>query len=338
LAALLTRRAYLDQPVFVLSIDTELAWGAFDRKGLESNSEGYHGEREIIRILLRLCDAYEIPAVWAIVGHLFLSSCSREGPDNHNHVLQPSYRWYPAGWLSHDPFSNVEAAPLFYAPDIIDSVRGASQPHEIASHTFTHAILGDPDCTREVAYSQLSECRRLGRARGMDIVSLVFPRNSVGHLDILPELGYLSFRGVEAGWYRAVDSRHRARQILHFLDRLAAPVPPCYHELEGFRRTSGTPWTFNLPASMFYAPFGGLWSLIPLSRRPAQARKGILEAVKRNALFHLWFHPFNLTTSPRLLDGLEEIFSFLQKLNRSGDIRCMTMGGLSLHLNAMNRR
>jgi peptidoglycan/xylan/chitin deacetylase (PgdA/CDA1 family) len=319
----------------VISLDTELGWGSFDRGGLQRNMELYLSERDIIKRLLAMFDSHKINATWAIVGHLFLKSCSRDGADNHNHVLQPTYSWYPDGWLSHDPFSNVNKDPLFYAPDIIDDILAARQAHEIASHTFTHAILGDPECSREVAYSQLSECKRLARDRGIETASMVFPRNSVGRLDVLSELGFSSFRGQELRWYRRLDFGERIRKLCHYLDRFMAVTPPCYKKLSGYKTETQPQWLIDLPASMFYAPFGGLWNLVGLSRRVSQAKKGIMEAVRQRALFHLWFHPFNLATSPLLLEGMDEALSFLANPVKAGNIESLTMAETARRMNRL---
>jgi hypothetical protein len=321
-----------DEAIFILSIDTELAWGSFDRDGLKRLSNCYSQEREIISSLLKLLERYGISATWAIVGHLFLDRCSREGPHNHNQVLQPDYSWYPQGWLSHDPFSSKETDPFFYAPDIVDTILASSQKNEIASHTFTHVILGDPGCSREVATSQLAECRSLAEAKGVELISLVFPRNSVGHLDVLCEQGFVCFRGVERNWYHRLSFSGTSKRFFHFLDRFLAVCPPVYDELDCYACESTGKRLVNLPASMFYIPFGGLWSMISISTRVRQAKKGLSEAIKRKAIFHLWFHPVNLTTSPLLLQGLEEILSCVKEEVEKGNLASMTMGQAATNL------
>ena len=87
---------------------------------------------------------------------------------------------------------------------------------------------------------------------------------------------------------------------------------------------------------MFYAPFGGLWNLVGLSRRVLQAKKGIMEAVRKKALFHLWFHPFNLATSPLLLEGLDEVLGFVASQVKAGNIDSLTMGETARHMNRLS--
>lgn len=322
----------LDKALFVLSIDTELAWGSFDRNGLQKYRAYYPRVRRIITSLLDLFDRYSIKATWAVVGHLFLESCSRSGDNSHSHVLQPSYSWYPEGWLSHDPYSNVNDAPFFYAPDIVNSILSSRQRHEIGSHTFSHAIIGDPECSREVAYSQFAECKRLARALGTEMSSVVFPRNSPGHLDVLYELGFSSFRGSEENWYRCLPTRAKSRMFCHLADRLLSVTPPCYSQIRTFRANGFSHYLFDLPASMFYTPFRGMWRLVGISRRVLQARKGIRKAIRDGALFHLWFHPLNLATSPLLMGGLEEILSIVSDQVKAGNIRAMTMSETAEYL------
>ncbi len=335
MSPMMQKSVTLDRAVFVISLDTELAWGSFDRNGLQKYGRLYAQVRTIVNSLLAMFARHDIKATWAIVGHLFLESCSREGTDNHNHVLQPRYRWHPQGWLSDDPFSNVGSQPFFYAPDIVERILASSLRHEIASHTFTHVILGDPECSAEVAYSQLQECRRLAENKGRELVSLVFPRNSVGHLDVLCRLGFLSYRGPEENWYARAGAIPRLAKVCRYLDKLIAATPPCYKELRCCREHESQPWLFNLPASMFYPPFGGLWNLVGLGRRVTQAKKGVREAVAKKSLFHLWFHPFNLATSPALLDGLDEVLGYVSKEMKAGNMESLTMAETALHLSSL---
>ncbi len=331
---LVTRKLKLDRAVFIVSIDTELAWGSFDRDGLNKYGSQYAQERDIVRNLLNLFERHRISATWAVVGHLFLSHCSRKGPHSHEHVLQPDYGWYPQGWLSHDPFSDADSAPFFYASDIVDAILASPQPHEIASHTFTHAILGDPECTRDVAYSQLAECRRLAQQKGAVLRSLIFPRNSIGHLDVLCEQGFICFRGTERNWYSGLALPGILNKFFHFADRFLAVSPPVYDELDCYRCESDSGWLVDLPASMFYVPSGGAWSLVKISTRVRQAMKGITEAVKKKAVFHLWFHPANLATSPFLLEGLESILYEVSNQAKQGNMASMTMGETAARLTA----
>ena len=62
----------------ILSFDTELIWGSFDTKTPEEFGRLYPDVRGTIDRLLSLLDRYEVSATWAVLGHVFLSACSRD--------------------------------------------------------------------------------------------------------------------------------------------------------------------------------------------------------------------------------------------------------------------
>ena len=47
--------AQLNKGAFVLSIDTELAWGMVHRRGVDANRRYYEKTREVVENLLALC-------------------------------------------------------------------------------------------------------------------------------------------------------------------------------------------------------------------------------------------------------------------------------------------
>ena len=61
-----------ERGAFLLSIDTELAWGTV-HLGLDKSYQAQYAQcREVINRLLELMERFEIKATWAVVGHLFL--------------------------------------------------------------------------------------------------------------------------------------------------------------------------------------------------------------------------------------------------------------------------
>jgi hypothetical protein len=80
----------------VVSLDLELCWGRFDKVPVPMLEADASEERIQIRRLLALLDRYEIPATWAIVGHLMLAGCSRHDGAVHMDVTpRPDYSWFP---------------------------------------------------------------------------------------------------------------------------------------------------------------------------------------------------------------------------------------------------
>ena len=304
---------------FLLTLDTELAWGSFDQ-GIDP--ELLRGTRVAIRRLLALLDRYQIPATWAFVGHLLLDCCERTDGTTHPQVLRPRYSWFPGDWHRHDPATDLQRDPFWYGTDILGWVRSAEVRHEIGCHTFSHVIMDDPACTREVALSQLRACAVLHKKHGLPMRAFVFPRSRPAHLDVLRECGITSFRGPELSWTRRF--RGQARRAAHLLHRLLALPPPTY-SLAG-RVGEGL---VNLPASMLLLPFHGVRRFVPAYSRLLQASLGIRRAAERGEIFHLSAHPFTLPSSPRMLETLERIFELVAAQRDQSRIVTLTMSEMA---------
>ena len=124
---------------FSLTFDTELMWGSFPEKSPEEFERLYPDIRGTIDPLLVLLDRYEVSATWAVVGHLFLSECSRdEAGLAHPELVRPRQRWRPGDWYASDPCTDRLRDPLWYGDDIIDALLASRTPQEIGSHSFGH--------------------------------------------------------------------------------------------------------------------------------------------------------------------------------------------------------
>lgn len=276
--------------IFILSLDTEIAWGT-DKDQQPRYAACFDHYPTILRRLIDLLDTYQIPATWAVVGHL---------------LLQPGD---PRGLPGLTPES------WYYAPYILDWLRAARTPHEIGTHTFSHIYTNDPAITREAWEQELYRCVELSREHGLTMRSLVYPRNQIAYLDTLPKQGIVAYRGVEGN--RSVERRG----LLHLLDRALAVPPPTYD----FATLKFNDQLVNLPASQFLLAYDGIRRWIPTASRVRQARLGIEKAIRLNQLYHLWFHPFNLGTSPLMFDALEQILRLASEHRDAGTLRIMTM-------------
>ena len=152
----------------IFSVEVELGWGYHDLQRpskYAALSENREAETEALKHLLTLCDRFEIPITFDVVGHLFLDDC----PGIHRGE-------YPAGWFDADPGTNVDSDPLFYAPDLVEMIEAAEVDHEICTHTFSHA-LGEEFSTAQLD-ADLTEAQRLHRNRfGEPTESIVPPRH-----------------------------------------------------------------------------------------------------------------------------------------------------------------
>lgn len=311
------------KPTFVLSLDTELIWGSFDHTSTEGFYRKYGDVRGAIREILTALEDHEMAATWAMVGHLFLDSCER-GEDGrvHPEILRPQHAWFPGDWLRHDPASNRHAAPLWYGDDILALLRGARVPQEIACHSFSHVVFGDPGCSDAVADSELKACVRLAEEKGLELKSFVFPRNVEGHHALLAKHGFTSYRGQEPSWYRGLPGL--LQRGAHFADQGLAVVPPVSLPQETL------PGLFNIPASMLFLHRGGIRRAIPFASRVLKAKFGLHRAVFEGAIFHLWFHPFNFCVDrPGMIQALRSVLGEARRLRDQGRLQILTMGALT---------
>lgn len=302
-----------DTGVFTISLDTELAWGAFDKGNIEQYEEAYRNTPAVIERLCELFDEYEIPATWAIVSHL-LEDC--EG--NHANRTSPNFDWID-DWFGELPCASGLDKDLWYAPWLINRLQNCKTDQEIGLHGSTHMQLGADGCSRQHAEEEIGTAIETLRAHGVEPESFVFPRNDVGHVDVLREYGIKAYRGVDARWYELKSLPRAVKSSLRFTDEAVRRTPPVVEpvELDG---------VVEIPGSQVFRPSHDGWQHTPGESSVARAKKGLRRAAHTGGVFHLWFHPFNLGHEPELdLERFECILKSVSSLVESGEIMCKTM-------------
>jgi len=309
----------LDRGAFTLSLDFELIWGTLDVAGHGFAAAVLFERRRIVRELLSLLDEFEIQATWCTVGHLFLNQCD----GRHENLARPRHAWDAGDWYRHDPGGSESDDSLFLGRSLVEMIRDCRTPQEIGFHSFSHAIWGDPGCSREVAASEIGACFDAAAWLERRPVSFVFPRNRVGHLDVLANHGIRVFRGPGPRWYERDDNPGPIGRLAHLAEVcLAVGAPTVLPELQGP--------LVNLPGSMIYLPAHGIRRWIPVSRRVRRALSGLEEAADRRRVMHLWFHPTNLADNyDAMMGGLREIFARVRDLRSGGRLDVRTMGSFA---------
>lgn len=310
--------------VFTISLDFELIWGTRDYGGTELFRRQCELERSvIIDRLLELFVRYGISATWCIVGHLFLDRCSTVGGRKHADALPDQPHPELASWFDDDPASTEADAPIFYGRSIVEKIRRCSVPQEIGSHSFAHMIFDAPYASREAAVRDVAKCVETAAEQGLRLRSFVYPRNSVGHTDVLRDHGFTSYRGPEPQWYETPLLPRAIRRLAHLGSVIAASTPPVVMPVD-----DGGIW--NIPGSAILLPMHGVRRYIPASRRSARAIKGIDRAARERRIFHLWFHPTNLADEmDRMFGALEAILKHVAALRDEGVVAVRTMEQLA---------
>jgi peptidoglycan/xylan/chitin deacetylase (PgdA/CDA1 family) len=320
----------LPRGVFTLSLDFELIWGTLDHAGPGGFARACTIERTIVvDRLLEILAEFEIPATWLVLGHLFLEGCSATGGVPHADVVRPTHAWHPDDWFRHDPCGTEASNPLFYGRALVRKIQACRVPQEIGCHSFSHVIFGDAGCSREAAASEIEASIAAARELGIEMRSFAFPRNSVGHLDLLVANGFRSFRGPGSTWYerRGTDEhgqRSALQRLAHLWDFIAARTPPVVAP----QRVE--PGILNIPGSMIYLPMHGVRRHIPVGRRVTRAFRGLDAAEATGRVFHLWFHPTNLADETEaMLGGLRRICAEAARRRAAGRLDVLSMGGIA---------
>lgn len=310
---------------FVLSLDTELSWGYFDRDHQRPRLFSPDGSRErrAIRWVLDLCDELAITATWALVGHLFFPRCEDCAPC-------PIAHW--RGRFASFAEIHGGADPRWYAPEALGALMQGAARHEIAFHGFSHEPFDalDPDQAR----AEIANWLRLGERHGIAPVSVVFPRNRVAHLGLFAEHGFLSYRGDPP-----VPTRPRrgswAKVRKHLAHLSGTAEIPLYDPAGLCRERPGAmPGLVDVPASEHLFGFNRRLELVldglGLHRlRLAAIRRAVRRAAAEGLLLHLWCHPWELRT-PQDRDKLRAVLEWVCEARAQGRMESLGMAQMAM--------
>ena len=276
----------LNKGIFCISIDLELAWGFVEHPTSQILKQAKELERPIIKKILSLLEKYEISASWAIVSGLLNRELAQTKPP-------PLEAWY--------------------APDIIEEIKNANFKQEICSHSFQHIYY--PLVDKSVAEADIIQAKEIHARFDLDFISFIFPKNLVGHLDLLAENGIKVFRS-------GASSERLARfgRMGRFLDKFI-PIPP--QKVFPLLHSNGL---IELPSSILLIGRNGLRKLIPPIIYLEKVKQGIKLAQEHKSLFHLWFHPSNFYSRPEIqFYLLEKILSLISRYRSQNKIDAWPM-------------
>jgi peptidoglycan/xylan/chitin deacetylase (PgdA/CDA1 family) len=319
----------------VISLDLELYWGVRDVIGPDSAYwRNLRGEREAIRRLLELFEEFEIAATWATVGFLFAGS--EADADRFIPAVKPEY-----ADLNLSPYTEFERPTrpediYLFAPDVVDAI-AATPRQEVATHTFSHYYCCEPGQTKEAFRADLESARKAAAARGIEIRSIVFPRNQYNpaYDDILLENGVICYRG-----------NQRAGMYQYGVKNVETPVNRAARLADTFVNVSGpNTWAWadvwkgrlgNVPASMFLRPVrGGFGVLESLQFR--RIANSLEDAAYNGSIFHLWWHPHNFgARTDENIAFLRRILEHFRLLARDRGMRSMTMAEAATEAKAIS--
>lgn len=278
----------------VVSLDFELRWGVRELYPADGGAyrQNLLGARAAIPRLLDLFEEFGIAATWATVGFLFAST--RDELERYRPKRLPNYADPALNPYAENPGRDEDADPLHYAASLVDLI--AARPRqELGSHTFSHYYCLEPGHDADSLRSDLESAVAIARARGVELRSLVSPRNQFNpdYAAILSEAGFTCCRTNAAGWF----NRESAASHYFRTDVRAGRLLDTYVPISGDQVTAWDDLPFVgslccLPASHLlraYTP--RLARLEPLRLR--RIVSGLRKAASEHGVFHLWWHPHN---------------------------------------------
>lgn len=301
-----------------LSIELELGWGMHDKQKYDHLSNNREAETKALDRLLNLADQLRLPITFDIVGHLFHNSCSgtHTGP-------------HPVEWWEEDPGTDVGTDPLFYAPDLISSIRESQTDHELATHTYSHLLANDT-ATDELT-NELSKISELHQERGLrKPESIVMPRHQPADYSILSEHGINTIRRPIEEYGRPLSNPVSKTWWLLTRDHPTSTVRRQASLLETTVTPHPSLTAVFLPSGQ--SPPHPVFSATPLKVRQALHRRYLVSAIDQAAEngnhIHLWTHVYNFANDSQwnpLHAGLEH----LANQRDEGKIRIQRMQDLS---------
>jgi hypothetical protein len=200
----LARRPFYDdggfqtakKSIVTISSDFELAWAwRYSKRTVQALAMAKR-ERENIHIILDILNNLHIPITWAVVGHLFLDSCTCQNGKPHGNLLRPRYfenefwKYDTGDWFDIDPCGNYKTHPEFYAPDIIETILQSNVKHEIGCHSFSHIDYSERNSYPDLIENDLLACKEAAERFGITMKSFVFPGNVHGNFNLLKKNNY----------------------------------------------------------------------------------------------------------------------------------------------------
>ncbi len=306
---------------FTISLDTELAWGWIDSPKRKLYDPLFRSARENVDRLLELFDKYNIPATWAVVGKMI----DYEGASESHDRFQVS-DFYP-GLDSRSLYSNSdlhnEHFSLLLFPEVIDKIRNSRAAHEIGAHSYSHIVFTSvSEEHREIIDKDLSRMVTSLKAYGISPDSFVFPRNKVGHLDLLKSYGFKRYRDKDPILDHKTSILDKLLNNLIQILPISPQVGKAEYDANGLIKIPG--------GLLFRQTHLGLKKNIPISLTTAKAIMGLKSAYKKNGIFHLWFHPFNFgTNTEKHFKAFEKVLSKASTLRAQDKLEIKTMNQIN---------
>ena len=317
----------------VISLDTEIAWGRVSDPDRVDFYPLFRDTRSVIERMLDLFDRYDIPVTWALVGRLI------EDADNPTRYLTDSLADYFPGVdtdsVYNDANLNNQSNSLVHFKEVVELIRGRSACHELGSHTYNHCFFQETT-EKPLIERDFLAMQSIAAMHGINVRSLVFPKNQVNHLDVVAANGVAIYRSEDVHWYdhfgRAGPFRKALRKVLRQID-LLTPIAA-----SGVEVGLDEHGVYSLPGSIvFRREHRGVKRHIPIGLLTGKSIRALNHSIKTGRYVHLWWHPFNFAYKQDAhFEALEKVLRHAANLRGEGVLEVLTMGDVALSAGRMH--
>ena len=293
-------------------------WGAIFNKSVEN---GYLQRcpyvSESVKRLLDLFVKYDIHATWAVVGGIGCDTKEEAYSLSSNKIRDP----YSPQTLK-EYISSIKNEEYFFQPELVKRIADTKN-QELASHTFSHFYFFEHTQPEGKLTEEIEICRELFKEKfGVEIKTIILPKNQVNSklFQLLSENGIDCVRGSQYD-----NKALKGEKIFRIINYIDAYIPIysgyCY-PIESM----DCGCIVNARASRFWRTYN---KKLPFLER-CKLQKVFAEmnyAAKHHQVYHLWFHPHNLSTNiERNFDYIEKILIHYSELRRKYDFTSLNMG------------
>jgi hypothetical protein len=236
----------------------------------------------------------------------------------------------------YDPYPYLEKNGLenkyHFAPALIEQIK-KTPGQEIGTHTFSHFYTLERNTTIEQFRNDLQAAISIAKEKGIEILSIVFPRNQYSdqHINACLQEGIKIYRGNEqSGAYKPISRENESmlRKGIRFCDAYINMTGSHCH------RIPAASDIINIPASRFLRPYKpGLRMFDGLKLH--RIKQGIKFAANHGLIYQLWWHPHNFGKyMDENFNFLEQVLRLYQKLQHAQKIESLNL--MEIYLRTKN--
>lgn len=278
----------------VISLDFELLWGVFDKVDHKEKETYFQNTRKVIPEILNLFSEYNIHCTWATVGMLFNKNWE-EWRENTPNFL-PKYN--NSALSAYDYGNTIEAKEtefLCFARDLIQQIQNTSH-QEIGTHTYSHYYCLEEGQAINTFKADLEKAIELAELMGIDLKSLVFPRNQFNedYLKVCYDLGIVNVRSNPTDWYWKDTQTDSLKNKIFRTGDAYLGINNKSYKLTDLKYENGKP--LSQKASRLLRPYSSNKFLNDLKLK--RIKSEMTAAARNNKIYHLWWHPHNFGNNP----------------------------------------